>query len=982
MVGQTVSHYRILKKLGEGGMGIVYEAQDLKLARSVALKFLPPELTRDPEAKQRFVHEARASSALQHHNICVVYDIDEADDGQMFISMEHLEGETLKKRIDKHPLEMEEAVDIAIQIAEGLAKAHQHGIVHRDIKPANVMLTSQGEAKILDFGLAKLSGKTLLTKEGTTLGTAAYMSPEQARGEIVDQQSDIWSLGVVFYEMLTGQLPFRSDYEQALVFLILNEDPEPIHNRLPGISSGLVQIVNRALEKKQDSRYSSAREMLSDLKKYRDSERSREQGGFNLRRSLRVLRRPRIAIPAASLVVVLTLVAAWFFDRQSKVQWAREVALPEIEKLIGENDVWRNLVPPYRLAEQAEAILPDDPRLAELFAKCALNIDVKTEPPGAMVYMKEYNDPKGEWSYLGVSPLEKVRVPVGIFRWKLEKEGYETTLAAASTWNVGGGAGLLSPFDLLRTLDVEGSAPPGMVRVEATETAVGTLGDFYIDRYEVTNQEYKAFVDAGGYRNRGYWKHSFVKDGQELRWEEAMRFFVDGSEQPGPSTWLGGDFAPGQGDYPVSGVSWYEAAAYAEYAGKILPTDAHWKAASGGFTPLIRWPQLGGFAVLAPFCNFGNPGPVPVGSLPGYTAYGAFDMAGNVREWCWNETQQGRLIRGGAWNDNTYEFINRRQAPPMDRSSRNGFRLALYPDREAAPKEAFDPQRIGVPVNFRTGKPVSDAIFQVFREQFSYDKTDLNSRVEYREESPGGWIREKVSFDAAYGGERIIAYLFLPATAPPPFQTVIYFPGSASTWMTSSENLESYYEFSMFLSFLVRNGRAVLYPVYKGTFERGSPALSVLSDGSETHAYTEYVTQVVKDFKRSIDYLQTRPDIEGKKVAYYGMSWGGIFGAIIPAVEERLSASVLIAGGLFGVGRPEARDLNYVSRVRIPTLMLNGRYDSIFSLEEQAKPMFDLLGTVPEDKRLVLYDTDHIPPRAEYIKETIGWLDKYLGPVN
>ncbi|MEE8193416.1 MAG: dienelactone hydrolase family protein, partial [Gemmatimonadales bacterium] len=266
-------------------------------------------------------------------------------------------------------------------------------------------------------------------------------------------------------------------------------------------------------------------------------------------------------------------------------------------------------------------------------------------------------------------------------------------------------------------------------------------------------------------------------------------------------------------------------------------------------------------------------------------------------------------------------------------------------------------------------------------EQFSYDETDLNARVEYREESPGGWIHETISFDAAYGGERVLAHLFLPGNTPPPFQTVIYFPGGASRWTTSSEDLESYYEFSMFLSFLVRNGRAVLYPVYKGTFERGSPALMTLARGAESHAYTEYLIQTVKDFKRSVDYLETRPDIDSERLAFYGMSWGGWIGAIIPAVEERLGASILVAGGFGGRARPEAHELNYVTRVETPTLMLNGRYDNIFALEEKVRPMFDLLGTPAEHKRLILYDTDHIPPRAEFIKETLAWLDEYLGPV-
>jgi eukaryotic-like serine/threonine-protein kinase len=250
-------------------------------------------------------------------------------------------------------------------------------------------------------------------------------------------------------------------------------------------------------------------------------------------------------------------------------------------------------------------------------------------------------------------------------------------------------------------------------------------------------------------------------------------------------------------------------------------------------------------------------------------------------------------------------------------------------------------------------------------------------------ESAGGWIHETISFDAAYGDERVLGHLFLPANTPPPFQTVVYFPGSAATWMSSSQDLESYYEFTMFTSYLVRNGRAVLFPVYKGTFERGGPEFIALTqpENAGSYAYTEYLVQVVKDLRRSIDYLETREDIDSDLLAYHGMSWGANMGAIIPAVEERFGASVLVGGGLLGLGRPEASDLTYVTRVRTPTLILNGKYDVFFPPETSSQPMFDLLATPPEDKRLILYETDHIPPRNEYIKETLAWLDKYLGPV-
>ena len=226
MIGENISHYKIIEKLGEGGMGVVYKAEDTKLQRVVALKFLPVSMTRDERARARFVHEARAASALDHPNICTIHEIDETEEGHTFIVMAYYEGESLKEKIERGPIEIEEALDIVYQISEGLHEAHEKEIVHRDIKPANIALTTRDQVKIMDFGLAKLRGQTILTREGTTLGTVSYMSPEQARGEEVDHRTDIWSLGVVLYEMITGKRPFKGDYEQAVIYSILNEDPK------------------------------------------------------------------------------------------------------------------------------------------------------------------------------------------------------------------------------------------------------------------------------------------------------------------------------------------------------------------------------------------------------------------------------------------------------------------------------------------------------------------------------------------------------------------------------------------------------------------------------------------------------------------------------------------------------------------------------------------------------------------------------------
>ena len=270
MIGKTISHYKILKKLGEGGMGVVYKAEDTKIKRTVALKFLPPELTRDPEAKKRFIHEARAASALDHPNICTIHEIGEVPiEGreQTFIVMALYEGDTLKTQISRQPMNLDEVIHIALQVVDGLFEAHEKGIVHRDVKSENLMVTRKNHVRIMDFGLAKLEGRTKLTKTGMTLGTPSYMSPEQARGSEVDHRSDIWSVGVVLYEMLTGRLPFQGDYEQAVVYSILQEDPEPVAALRSGIPVEFEAIVNKCLEKDPANRYQHVSELGVDLKR-------------------------------------------------------------------------------------------------------------------------------------------------------------------------------------------------------------------------------------------------------------------------------------------------------------------------------------------------------------------------------------------------------------------------------------------------------------------------------------------------------------------------------------------------------------------------------------------------------------------------------------------------------------------------------------------------------------------------------------------
>ena len=648
-------------------MGVVYKAEDTRLKRQVALKFLPPELTRDDDAKLRFMQEAQSASALDHPNICTIHEIDATADGQLFLAMAYYDGETL----ERGQLTVEEAVDIAVQVAKGLERAHESGIIHRDIKPANIMLTSRGDVKIVDFGLAKLMGQTGLTQTGTTLGTVAYMSPEQTRGADADARSDVWALGVMLYEMLTGQLPFRGEQQLVILSAIQNQRPTPVGQLRGDLPDALTTVVNRALQKDRDARYASAVELRAALATCQTTLRETVAPASASTAVWQLLRRPAVAIPAVLALAAVVYVGASYSARTADERWAREEAIPQIRELIDQDDY----VAAFELAEQVETYIPADPALIEVWPQISITGSIASTPVGADVYIRPYSATGADWDHLGQTPITGVRLPSTFFRLRIQEDGYETLETFATPVGIGA-------LDVM--LAQQEAVPPGMVTVPARNLQLVLSGfnyqqrhstsTYFMDKYEVTNQQFKEFVDAGGYERQEYWQHGFVKDGGPLSWDEAMAEFRDQTSRPGPSTWQGGTFADGHGDFPVTGVSWYEAAAYAEFAGKSLPTAYHWASAAGT-------PWAAGIAAMS---NFAGEGPRSVSTSEGLNRFGTYDMAGNVKEWVWNEVEPGpwRYILGGGWDEPSYMFIFADARSPFDRSEMNGFRCVRYADDE------------------------------------------------------------------------------------------------------------------------------------------------------------------------------------------------------------------------------------------------------------------------------------------------------------
>ena len=870
----------------------------------------------------------------------------------MFIAMAYYQGETLKSRIDRGTLGIEEAAGLALQVAQGLAKAHGQGLVHRDIKPANVIVTTDGVAKILDFGLAKLTGDTELTRTGTTLGTAAYMAPEQAQGEHVDARADVWSLGVVLYEMLAGERPFRGESMPAVIHSVLYGHPKPLREARPDAPPEVARVVKRALEKDPRARYASAAEMARELAALRS--------GVVAARPLD-LRNPRVAVPAVAALLALLAVLGWLGQRSARARWAREKALPEIARL-SENG---SRVAAFDLARQAAAYIPSDPLMARLWPEVSRTVSVETTPPGAEVYWKEYADPKGAWRPVGQSPLQNIRVPLGYLRWRVTKPGYEAVEGA-------GPRGPAPAPRLVFELHTAAETPPGMVFVPPGNFSVilahfGRIGPikvggYWIDKYEVTNRQFKEFVDRGGYQKPEYWKHPVVKDGKPLSFQEATALFRDSTGRPGPATWEAGVFPEGKDDLPVTGVSWYEASAYAEFVGKQLPTVYHWYQSAG-----IPWADN-----VVPQSNFGSSGPARAGAHLGISPYGAYDMAGNVKEWCWNETAGRRFVLGGASNEVSYMFWWAESRSPFDRAASNGLRLVKYtgPVSESLRQPLRPLFR-----DYSQEKPVSEDVFRIFRSMYAPEPAPLEARSE-----PGGstsefWSHEKVSFNAGGAKERMTASLLVPKSAKPPFQALIFFPGSNALFSRSLDDLLPV-TLSR-LDFLVKTGRVLMLPTFKGTYER--------QIGLATQQQNrELVAQWVKDLGAAVDYLESRPDIDRNAIGYLGLSMGARLGPVLVPFEPRIKTLVMCDGGFSFLPRtPEVDEINFVPRVKIPVLMLNGRYDFIFPAETSQVPMYRLLGSPERDKKYVVLDTAHdvLSMRGQAVREVLDWLDRYLGPV-
>ena len=846
------------------------------------------------------------------------------------------------------------------------------------------------------------------------------MSPEQAKlNQLdIDTRSDIYSLGVLLYELLTGSAPIEKDRLrksglEEILRAIREEDPPRPSTRLstshalPALAANrktepsklagqlredLDWIVIKTIAKERSERYQTAEALALDIDRHLRCRPILARRPSTLGRIRRFVRRNRFAVVTSTTILVVTsaaitlgVIARIGHLKQNQQQAdldasraetlriqkeardrtiAQEVVIPKVRELIEA----RRPVEAYLLANDVQELLADDREYLELRKEMTIATSFHTKPNGTTVSYRDAANPKGTWVVAGHTPLIDVQVPRGDLRrgdvrLRFACEGYLPVETQSRLQNFF--VPELRPVDK----DVDGMTWIAGQKPGHWNHLPEQIATFHIDRYEVSNDEYCEFVDSGAYKNPIYWESlRFVRDGQSIPWKEAVKDFVDATGHPGPATWKNGQPLEKTGEYPVTGISWFEAMAYARFRGKSLPTVSHWRWAAYSLVPVTT----------TSLCNFSGQGLSARGEFDGIGRFEVYDMAGNAKEWCSNEFGDGQhCLCGGAWNETEYSIDFVDYDSSWNREDTYGFRCVAYLSDQAPEKLTRKPYTKPPRYEGPERQPLGN-----LTKWYRYDRNlplDIEVLQTDSVDPSPDYRYEIVRIDAAYNHERFDLHILVPRQVKNRYDTVVYVPGMGDFQYDGPLSLEKHNPGHQCCLKLVETGRIVCMPVLKDARERGDG--TSLAHRWKTAPLQERDAEIArcKDVSRTIDYLVTRADVDAERIVYFGISYGGLMGAACIVTDSRIDAALLMSAGYYSPKdetMPEIHNYQFIPHVKIPVMMINGTMDRVFPFETHQKPMFEDLGS--SNKEHVLVPAGHTPPPHTVLERMDKWLRKTL----
>ena len=798
------------------------------------------------------------------------------------------------------------------------------------------------------------------------------------------------------FEMLTGERPFQGDSMVETFVSILQKEPDYPKE----ISDRTKSLLESMLKKEREERTASAEDLVDEIENIQlslagESENfviSNEDAvnvsstAFATQELSRLKAHTLLQWPAL-VVIVLFLVGiglgAYLVKSLSDVSWAKE-ALVEVEDLVKEEKYFEA----HDLAEKVSQYIPESEKLKRMSLIYTDSLSVRSEPSGAKVFVRRFipgSEDKVKKEFLGTTPLAKKKIARGDYLLEIQLEGHRVFRRTISGTIPSIGKSYIGspPIDMDVVLSDESDTPENMVFVPGGEYELNNwsrlprkkvnLSEFYIDEYETTNEEFKEFIEKGGYQTARYWIHPFVKDGKEISVSEATSAFIDKTGLPGPRTWSNQNYPEGKDDHPVTGITWYEAAAYAAFRGKDLPTVFQWeKAARFGISDprynSMPWGLIRQGDSTESRANFSSSGTRKTGSFEfGMSPFGVYDMAGNVSEWVLNRSGDDYVTRGGAWNDLPYTFGGYGQYPGFYASDKLGFRCV---------KNASETKGQGDEELMPETPPVYEASTQSqFKEwaiHYDYDRKPINPRT-VKIESFQSWTREKIEF-IGDNDQIVTAYLFLPKFYERPLQVVHYIPpGDVVRGIRSLTD-----SVDMFLGPVIKSGRAVFVVELNGYLSRPYPKEFIPPEKNQIGFRKQNVNWLT-DLRIGLDYLETRSDIDADKISLLGISNGANLSILLLPVETRYKAAVLVGAGIdpkWENWTESANLINFTPHIDTPVLMINGRYDETHPFKTFVEPLYSL---VKAKKNRAVYEGGHIPSMEFFSKTSGRWLSEQLG---